>query len=209
MISYCMILNIWTNFSELKIIKKIKIICLLFVFSFISCDFNINMNPAGSPEVNNPFYVTTEPTLVKKIMVPTGTILSYEKHFWKEGAQSKMMNESNLEFIKLPEERPIIWGGVPVYEIYKFFNPEMNGFTVYADFSKLDTVNINEFIGIWKNCSGDIGIDVKNIDDWSFNKENITDISSCGNHYQRFFEDNVEQQKFLDDFYIALQKVEN
>lgn len=66
------------------------------------------MNPAGSSELNNPFYVTTEPTLVKKIKVPTGTILSYEKHFWKEGAQSKMMNESNLKFIKLPEERPII-----------------------------------------------------------------------------------------------------
>lgn len=120
------------------------------------------MNPAGSPEINNTFYFTTESILVKKI-----------------------------------------------YEFYKFFNPEMNGFTVYPDFSKLDTLNKNEFIEIWKNCSGDIGIDVKNIDDWSFNKENITDISSCGNHYQRFFKNNLEQQKFLDVFYLALQKVEN
>ncbi len=47
------------------------------------------------------------------------------------------MNENNLTDIQLPEGETINWGGVPVNMIVKFFNTEMLGYMVYADFNQL------------------------------------------------------------------------
>ncbi len=164
------------------------------------------MNSAGGTiSPNYPFFITQEPTLVKEIWVPSGTKLTYEEHFWKEGQQTKPLSEKKITLITLPENEFIYWGGIPVYEIEKYFNPEMRGFTVYADFDKIDTLKLNEFGKIWKSCSNQIGININNIDDWSFKTKNITDIANCGS-IQRFFKDDIEQQEFLNKLYLALQK---
>ncbi|MFN8437406.1 MAG: hypothetical protein U0V72_07145 [Cytophagales bacterium] len=164
-------------------------------------------SPTGGRGPNYPFYITTEQTMVKKIAVPKGTVLTYEEQFFKEGQQDQIMNENKLTNIQLPEGATIDWGGVPVYMILKFSNPEMRGYSVYADFNKIKTDNKSKFAELWKSCSNDLGVLVKNSDDWSFNTQNITDISSCSVIYQRYFKEDKEQQNFLDNLYNELKKV--
>ncbi|RZL37052.1 MAG: hypothetical protein EOP00_28940, partial [Pedobacter sp.] len=101
----------------------------------------------------------------------------------------------------------INWGGVPVTEINKFFNDEMRGYTVYADFKKLHGDKITKFSKLWESCSDGLGITIKNSDDWSFNPKNIADVESCSVNYQRYFKDNMYQKQFLDSLYSELLKI--
>lgn len=169
-----------------------------------------NMNPTGGNSTPNyPYFITVKPLVVKKIAVPTGTKLVYEEQFFKEGKQEKMLNEEKLITIELPKGQFIIWGGVPVTSIDKFFNSEMHGYTVYADFEKLTEDKKTKFSELWQSCSNDIGITVKNTEDWSFNTQNISDVESCSVLYQRYFKENESQQKFLNEIYSELLKVDS
>lgn len=179
---------------------------LLGFFSLTGCVGS--MNPTGGNSAPNyPYFITTEPLTVKKILVPKGTKLTYEEQTFKEGKQDKMMSEGKLTAIDLPAGETMDWGGVPVTSIAKFFNSEMRGFTVYADFNVLGKDKRTKFSELWQSCSNDIGITVRNIDDWSFNTKNIADVESCSVLYQRYFKDNSSQQAFLDHIYAELMKI--
>ncbi|SHF41750.1 hypothetical protein [Pedobacter caeni] len=183
------------------------------LFSFLLCLFSLtgcigSMNPTGGNSAPNyPYFITTEPLIVKKILVPKGTKLTYEGQFFKEGEQDKMMSEGKLNTIDLPTGETIDWGGVPVTSIAKFFNSEMRGFTVYADFDVLAKDKKTKFSELWQSCSNDIGIIVRNIDDWSFNTKNISDVDDCSVLYQRYFKEDSSQQAFLDNIYAELMKI--
>lgn len=169
-----------------------------------------NMNPTGGNSAPNyPYFITTEPVTVKKILVPKGTTLVYEERLFLEGKQEKMMSEQRLITIKLPSGQTLNWGGVPVTSIDKFFNSEMRGYTVYADFTKLHEDKKTKFSEMWQSCSDGLGITIKNTDDWSFNKANIADIESCSVLYQRYFKDNAKQQGFLDEMLAELRKIDS
>jgi hypothetical protein len=196
------------NYLTDMILKSIQ-----FFFSFLSlCILNGcvgNMNPTGGNSTPNyPFFITKKPSIVKKIAVPTGTKLTYEEHFFKEGEQEKMMSEEKLTYIELPMDKVIYWGGVSVSKISKFFNSEMRGFTVYADFKHINTNKRTPFSELWKSCSNGLGISVRSTDDWSFNKKNISDVQSCSVLYQRYFKEDKEQQDFLNSLYTELNRVE-
>lgn len=103
----------------------------------------------------------------------------YEEQFFKEGKQDHKLKEEKLTTIEFPEGKELIWGGVPVKSIYKFFNSEMRGYTVTADFSKLNEDQKTKFSELLQSCNDGLGITIKNTDDWSFNKENIADVKSC------------------------------
>jgi len=187
--------------------KKIKpYYFLLGLLSLTGCIGN--MNPTGGNSASNyPYFITTKPLVIKKIAVPAGTKLTYEENFFKEGKQQEMMGETKLTTIDLPIGQTINWGGVPVTSINKFFNSEMRGFTVYADFSKLSDNEKTKFSELWQSCSNDLGITIKNTDDWSFNTKNISDVESCSVNYQRYFKDDTRQQTFLNEMYAELLKV--
>ncbi len=189
--------------------KFFKLIVVLFVLFFlISCLGN--MNPTGGNSTPNyPYFITKEPLIVKKILVPKGTKLVYEESFFKEGEQEKIMSEKSLKEIVLPIGKTLDWGGVPITMIEKFFNSEMRGFSVYADFNKLSDNKKTKFSELWQSCESEIGITVKNIDDWSFNTENISDVESCSGLYQRYFKDNKEMNDFLDKTYNELKKIDS
>lgn len=167
-----------------------------------------SMNPTGgnsSPDY--PYFITNEALVVKKILVPKGTKLLYEEQFFKKGEQDQLMSENKLETIEFPVGETMDWGGVPVTSITKFFNSEMRGFTVYADFNKLRNDKKTKFSELWQSCSDDLGITVKNIDDWSFNTKNIANVESCSVSYQRYFKEDSTQQNFLDNMYAELIKI--
>jgi hypothetical protein len=167
-----------------------------------------NMNPTGGNSAPNyPYFITTEPLIVKKVPVPIGTKLVYEEQFFKEGKQDHKLKEEKLTTIEFPEGKELIWGGVPIKSIYKFFNSEMRGYTVTADFSKLSEDQKTKFSELWQSCNDGLGITIKNTDDWSFNKENIADVESCSVIYQRYFKDDSRQQSFLNEMYAELQKI--
>lgn len=166
-----------------------------------------NMNPTGGNSTPDyPYFITTAPLVVKKIPVPIGTRLVYKEDFWKKGEQKKMLSENQLTDIRLPEGKTINWGGIPVTWISQFFNSEMRGYSVYADFSKIDSNQTSRFIEMWQSCADNIGITIKNTDDWSFNPDNIVDVESCSVNYQRYFKDDKRQQDFLDEMYAEMLK---
>ncbi|EPG37566.1 hypothetical protein [Acinetobacter colistiniresistens] len=167
-----------------------------------------NMNPTGgNSRPNYPYYVTQQPMLVKKIHVPAGTILTYEEQLFKKGKQSEIMSESKLTDILLPKDQTIDWGGVPVTMISQFFNSSMRGYSVHADFKKLDANKRTRFSQLWQSCDDELGISIKDRKDWSFNKANIADVQSCSTNYQRYFKKIESQQQFLDLMYSELMKV--
>lgn len=167
-------------------------------------------SPTGGKAPDYPYFMTTGPTVVKKIRIPKGTKLTYEEHFFKEGQQNKIMNEKKLTGIELPEGKTIDWGGVPVYKIIKFFNPEMQGFSVYADFNKLNNDKKTGFSNLWEGCSEELGITVKNPFDWSFNSSNITKVDYCGMNDMLYFEEDeerIKQQQLPGKLYHELKKI--
>lgn len=187
--------------------KICKLIIMLFLAIFFTSCIG-NMNPTGGNSVPNyPYFITTTPMVVKKIAIPVGTKLVYEEQFFKTGEQDKMLSESKLTDIKFPEGFTMVWGGVPVTSIERFFNTEMHGFSVYGDFEKLSDAEKTKFSELWRSCSDDLGVLVLNLDDWSFNKNNISDISSCSVNYQRYFKENAEQQQFLNLLFSEMMKV--
>ncbi len=165
------------------------------------------MNPTGgNHRPDYPYYITTQPMIVKKIAIPIGTKLEYEEQHFKSGQQDSLLNEKKLIQISFPKDHSINWAGVPIGYINKYFNSEMKGFSVDGRFDQLPSNKQTRFSQLWQACNDDLGIRVKNTDDWSFNLNNITDIDSCSVNYQRYFKDNVQQQRYLNLLYQEMQK---
>lgn len=165
----------------------------------------------GGRAPDYPYYITTGPTTVKKIVVPKGTKLTYEEHFFKAGQQTKIMNEKKLTGIELPEGETLDWAGVPVFMIIKFYNPEMQGYSVYPDFKKLSNDKKTKFSKLWEGagCIDALGITVKNADDWSFNSNNITRVDDCGVNslYYIDSEKRKKQKQLPGELYKELKKI--
>jgi len=192
------------------IIKPLKLSLFILIpicLSLIGCVGN--MNPTGgNSRPNYPYFITTTPLTIKHIDVPAGTYLIYGDQKFIKGKQNQIMSEKNLTQIIFPENANMTWGDVPISSIHQFFNSAMKGYTVNADFSKLNPSNQTRFSKLWQSCDDGLGISIKDRSDWSFNKNNITDVESCSVLYQRYFKDNEEQQKFLDHLYHELKQVQ-
>lgn len=186
--------------------KKLRAIFCLIIFSNLGACVG-NMNPTGgNSRPDYPYYISTQPMIVKKIAIPIGTRLEYEEQYFKSGQQDSSLNEKKLISIYFPEGQSMNWAGVPIGYINKYFNSEMKGFSVDARFDQLPSNKQTRFSQLWQECSDDLGISVKNTDDWSFNLNNISDIDSCSVNYQRYFKDNLQQQHYLDQLYQEMQK---
>ena len=186
--------------------SKLRIIFCLIIFSNLGACVG-NMNPTGgNHRPDYPYYITTQPMIVKKIAIPIGTTLEYEEQHFKSGQQASLLNEKKLIQISFPKDHSINWAGVPIGSINKYFNSEMKGFSVDARFDQLPSNKQTRFSQLWQACDDDLGIRVKNTDDWSFNLNNIADIDSCSVNYQRYFKDNVQQQRYLNLLYQEMQK---
>ena len=166
-----------------------------------------NMNPTGgNSRPDYPYYVTTQPIIVKKIPIPVGTKLEYEEQYFKSGQQNSLLNEKKLVAIYFPKDQSMNWAGVPIGTINKYFNSEMKGFSVYARFEQLPSNQQTRFSQLWQKCDDNLGISVRNTDDWTFNLNNIADIDSCSVNYQRYFKDSLQQQHYLDQLYQEMRK---
>lgn len=191
-----------------KIFVIIAIIILiaigLFYIYLIALSSMWSLNKADE----SPYFITTRPIIIKNISLPKGTKIVYEKrYFWQKYEQKKLLNEKDVTEIYFIEGEKTDWGGVPINSIIKFYNSEMKGFSVYADFDSLNENKKTQFSNLWQSCNDSLGITVKNTNDWSFNQGNILDIESCGVNKQRYFSEDLKQQKFLDNLYSELMKI--
>jgi len=185
----------------MKLLKSFFVI--LFISCLVACNFTLNPN---GPRPNNPYFITTEQITIKGVVIPEGTKLKYEKHFLKKGEQGSIMNEKYLTGFELPKNKTLNWGGVPITAIHKFYNEDMSGYSVYANF-EVAPGSKTIFYEKWKAEGCDLGITVKNRDNWSFDTSNILDVESCSVLYQRYFKDDKKQQDFLDAMYVSLKEV--
>ena len=186
--------------------NKLKMIfCMVTLLNLGACVGN--MNPTGgNSRPDYPYYVTTQPIIVKKIPIPVGTKLEYEEQYFKSGQQNSLLNEKKLVAIYFPKDQSMNWAGVPIGTINKYFNSEMKGFSVYARFEQIPSNQQTRFSQLWQKCDDNLGISVRNIDDWTFNLNNIADIDSCSVNYQRYFKDSLQQQHYLDQLYQEMRK---
>ena len=181
------------------------IFCMVTLLNLGACVGN--MNPTGgNSRPDYPYYVTTQPIIVKKIPIPVGTKLEYEERYFKSGQQNSLLNEKKLVAIYFPKDQSMNWAGVPIGTINKYFNSEMKGFSVYARFEQLPSNQQTRFSQLWQKCDDNLGISVRNTDDWTFNLNNIADIDSCSVNYQRYFKNNLQQQHYLDQLYQEMRK---
>lgn len=186
--------------------NKLKMIfCMVTLLNLGACVGN--MNPTGgNSRPDYPYYVTTQPIIVKKIPIPVGTKLEYKEQYFKSGQQNSLLNEKKLVAIYFPKDQSMNWAGVPIGTINKYFNSEMKGFSVYARFEQLPSNQQTRFSQLWQKCDDNLGISVRNTDDWTFNLNNIADIDSCSVNYQRYFKDSLQQQHYLDQLYQEMRK---
>ena len=76
--------------------RKLRIIFTIFLLSNLGACVG-NMNPTGgNGRPDYPYYITTQPIIVKNIAVPTGTTLEYEQQHFKSGPQDSLLNESEI-----------------------------------------------------------------------------------------------------------------
>lgn len=186
------------------ILILIVIVCFYIYLNALSSAYSLH-----KPD-KRPYYITTQPLVVKNISLPKGAKITYkERFFWEKGKQNKLLNEKDIIQITFAEGITIDWGGIPITSIVKFYNSKMKGFSVYADFDNLDINKQSQFSNLWQRCSEDLGISIENPNDWSFNKQNILDIESCGVNYQRYFKEDIEQQGFLDSLFNELKRIKD
>lgn len=198
-------------YLNLKMIKRVISILRrsLFLNSLLLLSGCIgNWNPNHTPKKNYPYFIATEPIIVKKIMIPKGTKVVYQNQFLKKGKQKKMMREESIISIELPNGQTINWGGAPVRAIRKFYNAKMRGFTVHPNFNTVHDYQTTELFQLWKSHGCNLGITVNETDDWSCNPKNISNVESCGVNYQRYFKEDKDQQAVLDNLYTELMKVD-
>lgn len=192
-------------------VKKIYIVLAIALF-MIGCIYAY-LSALGSmwilhEEDDSPYFITTSPIVLHHILVPQGTKITYaNRYFWQKKEQNRMLNEKYITEISLPEGSRVEWGGVPITSIIKFYNPDMKGYSVYADFDRLHKDNETQFAKLWQGCSDNLSITVTDTDDWSFNKNNIVDIESCSVNFQRYFKEDLKQQNFLDSLHDAMMQV--
>jgi len=195
-------MNIKKIIIALGITVIIGIVCfVIYVLSLAS------MWQLHSPD-ERPFFKTTTPVMLKNLKVPEGSKVIYEKRFfWKKEEQEHLLNEEHISEIVFTKQA-IHWGGVPIRSINKFYNSAMKGYTVNPDFSQLNDARKSRFAQLWASCHDELGVTIKNTDDWSFDRSNIVDVESCGVNHQRYFEEDQKQQDFLDDLYQELLQVQ-
>ena len=127
------------------------------------------------------YYIVKEPMVVKNLQLPVGTRIVYFNRniFGGDSELSRPLREKNIFQIFFPDDEPLMWGGMPVGLIERFFNRDMKGFTVHPELgykkekTKSELIEKSEFIKLWFMWTEEMHVDIKNENDWSFNPDNI------------------------------------
>lgn len=155
--------------------KYLSLIVLLFIMlpSFSYSNY---------PTPDYKYYIVKEPMVVKNLELPVGTrIVYFNTSLFEDRESSRPLREKNIYQIFFPDDNPLIWGGVSVTLIERFFNRDMKGFTVYpelgnsleSDENKRKLMKKNEFLKLWFMWTANMHVDIKDEKDWSFNPDNM------------------------------------
>ena len=160
-------------FKGVKMKKYLFLIVLLFTMlsSFSYSNYSL-------PDYK--YYIVKEPMVVKNLQLPVGTRIYYfNTSLFGDSESSKPLREKNIYQIFFPDDEPLVWGGMPVALIERFFNRDMKGFTVYPELgykkekTKSELTEKSEFLKLWFMWSENMDVNIKNENDWSFNPDNM------------------------------------
>ena len=155
--------------------KYLSLIVLLFVMLS-------TFGYSNYPTPDYKYYIVKEPMVVKNLQLPIGTrIVYFNTSLFGDSESSRPLREKNIYQIFFPDDNPLIWGGVPVTLIERFFNRDMKGFTVYpelgnsleSDENKHKLMEKNEFLKLWFMWAKNMDVHIKDEKDWSFNPDNM------------------------------------
>ena len=155
--------------------KYLSLIVLLFVMLS-------TFGYSNYPTPDYKYYIVKEPVVVKNLQLPIGTrIVYFNTSLFGDSESSRPLREKNIYQIFFPDDNPLIWGGVPVTLIERFFNRDMKGFTVYpelgnsleSDENKRKLMEKNEFLKLWFMWAANMDVHIKDEKDWSFNPDNM------------------------------------
>lgn len=156
---------------------KKSLFLIFFLFLMLS-----SFSYSNYPTPDYKYYVVKEPMVVKNLQLPVGTRIYYfNTSLFGDSESSRPLKEKNIYQIFFPDDKPLIWGGVPVSLIERFFNRDMKGFTVYPelgnsferDKNKSKLMEKSEFLKLWFMWTETMHVDIKNENDWSFNPDNM------------------------------------
>lgn len=181
--------------------KKIPFIILLILISTIFIFKNtfaiFDFIGAGSPKGGNLYYyyyITKEPMVIKNILVPAGSTITYNKRakFGKDELQ-KPLSEKKIDEIEFKE--PIIWAGLKISRIKTHVNHKIESIIFYFSYKDLiekekELKESSPFLKYWieKEEEGSFALQIKDKSDWSFNPDNLTIIDLGWVYYDDYIE---------------------
>jgi hypothetical protein len=164
-------------------------------------------NPNGCNRDTSPYFYTTTTTQVRGLSVPTQSKLTYKQtRMNQKEQQDHLLDEKQLTEIQLPANTAMVWGGMPSVRFTRFFNSDMNGFTVSRAPNTKSAIS-TDFVKLWHACDSDLDVTLSNPNDWSFNPQNM-EITGCGVNIQKRgpYNEHSPTQYQSDEF---LQKINN
>ncbi len=145
-----------------------------------------------------PFFITNKPTMVKNMLVPKGTKLIYERQSPdQEGIQYKILDEEKLTEIILDENNPdayVNWGGIPASHFKKISD---ENYSVIINVWTLEYEKDNVVYG-FNIAEDNLRISVKNMNDWTYNTQNIKEIQNDSVLYDKYDKNENFKQNFID-----------
>ena len=194
--------------------KYLSLIVLLFIMLSAFSYSNYSLP-------NYKYYIVKEPMVVKNLQLPIGTrIVYFNTSLFGDSESSRPLREKNIYQIFFPDDNPLIWGGVPVTLIERFFNRDMKGFTVYpelgnsleSDENKHKFMEKNEFLKLWFMWAANMHVDIKDEKDWSFNLDNMVlggkaDVRDIDYGNLKYFSDENSMKEHLKKLNEAARNV--
>ena len=173
------------------------------------------------PTPDYKYYIVKEPMVVKNLQLPVGTrIVYFDKSLFGDSESSKPLSEKKIYQIFFPDDKPLIWGGMPVALIERFFNRDMKGFTVYPELGNLfekekiksKLIEKSEFIKLWFMWAENIDVNIKDEKDWSFNPDNMVLGGEADSRYidysnLKYFDDESSMKEHLRKLNEAAKSV--
>ncbi|WP_338946338.1 hypothetical protein KST17_00440 [Fusobacterium canifelinum] len=194
-----------------------KSLFLIFFLFLILSSFSYSNYP--TPDYK--YYIVKEPMVVKNLELPVGArIVYFDTSLFGDSESSRPLKEKNIYQIFFPDDKPLIWGGVPVSLIERFFNRDMKGFTVYpelgnsleSDKNKSKLMEKSEFLKLWFMWAKNMHVDIKDEKDWSFNPDNMVlggkaDTRDIDYGNLKYFQDENSMEEHLRKLNEAARNV--
>lgn len=153
--------------------KKILIgVVILLIVGSIAAYFYLQAlgQAMGRVASDEPFFMTKEPMLAKQLALPIGTRILYDSSQTRQThEQEKPLQEKAISFLSFPNDKPILWGEMPI-ELIADYGSHLSVRPVWG----ADIKPTHRFFALWRECNEDLSFNIKDNTNWQFNPKNLS-----------------------------------